>query len=91
MKVATKGDAFLIYDLPSPNDEPHPHEIPSQYQELKDVFEKRNYRNPNIWLATKARRLRGCGLRSRPKSHITCSRECKECKECEGVNPHTPK
>jgi hypothetical protein len=42
MKVATKGDAFLIYDLPSPNDEPHPHEIPSQYQELKDVFEKRN-------------------------------------------------
>jgi hypothetical protein len=51
-------------------------------------------RNPNIWLAAKARKLRGCGLRSRPESHITCSRECKECKECkecEGVNPHTPK
>jgi hypothetical protein len=51
-------------------------------------------RNPSIWLATKARRLRGCEPRSRPESHITCSRECKECKECkecEGVNPHTPK
>jgi hypothetical protein len=48
-------------------------------------------RNPSIWLAAKARKLRGCGLRSRPESHITCSRECKECKECEGVNPHTPK
>jgi hypothetical protein len=45
-------------------------------------------RNPSIWLATKARGLRGCGLKSRPESHITCSRECKE---CEGVNPHTPK
>jgi hypothetical protein len=45
-------------------------------------------RNPSIWLATKARRLRGCGPKSRPESHITCSRECKE---CEGVNPHTPK
>jgi len=29
MKVATKGDAFLIYVLPSPDVEPHPHEIPS--------------------------------------------------------------
>jgi hypothetical protein len=29
MKVATKGDAFLIYVLPSPNVEPHPYEIPS--------------------------------------------------------------
>jgi hypothetical protein len=29
MKVATRGDAFLIYILPSPNVEPHPHEIPS--------------------------------------------------------------
>jgi hypothetical protein len=51
-------------------------------------------RNPSIWLATKARRLRGCGPKSKPESHITCSRECKECKECkecEGVNPHTPK
>jgi hypothetical protein len=48
-------------------------------------------RNRSIWLATKARRLRGCGPRSRPESHITCSRECKKCKECEGVNPHTPK
>ncbi len=48
-------------------------------------------RNPSIWLATKARRLRGCGPRSRPESHITCSRECKESRECEGMNPHTPK
>ncbi len=50
-----------------------------------------NCRNPSIWLATKARGLRGCGPRSRPGSHITCSRECKESKECEGMNPHTPK
>jgi hypothetical protein len=48
-------------------------------------------RNPSIWLATKARGLRGCGPRSRPGSHITCSRECKEFRECEGMNPHTPK
>jgi hypothetical protein len=50
-----------------------------------------NCRNPSIWLATKARGLQGCGLRSRPGSQITCSRECKEYKECEGVNPDTPK
>jgi hypothetical protein len=42
MKVATIEDAFLIYVLPSLDVEPHPHEIPSQYQEFKDVFEKRN-------------------------------------------------
>jgi hypothetical protein len=29
LKVATKGHAFLIYVIPSPNVEPHPHEIPS--------------------------------------------------------------
>jgi hypothetical protein len=29
MKVATKGDAFLIYVFLSPNVEPCPHEIPS--------------------------------------------------------------
>jgi hypothetical protein len=33
MKDAMRGN-------PSPNVEPHPHEIPSQYQEFKDVFEK---------------------------------------------------
>jgi hypothetical protein len=48
-------------------------------------------RNPSIWLATKVRGLRGCGPRSRPGSHITCSRECKESRECEGMNPHTLK
>jgi len=42
MKVATRRYAFLIYVLPSPNVEPCPHEIPSHYQEFKDVFEKRN-------------------------------------------------
>jgi hypothetical protein len=42
MKVAMRGDAFLIYILLSPNVEPHPHEIPSQYQKFKDVFEKKN-------------------------------------------------
>jgi hypothetical protein len=42
MKVDMKGNAFLIYVFPSPNVEPRPHEIPSQYQEFKDVFEKKN-------------------------------------------------
>jgi hypothetical protein len=42
MKAATKGDSFFIYVLPSLHVEPHPHEIPSQYQEFKDVFEKKN-------------------------------------------------
>jgi hypothetical protein len=42
MKVDMKGVAFLIYVFPSPNVEPRPHEIPSQYQEFKDVFEKKN-------------------------------------------------
>jgi hypothetical protein len=45
MKVATKGNAFLIYILLSPNVEPCPHEIPSQYQEFKDVFEKKKCRH----------------------------------------------
>ncbi len=40
MKATKKGDAFLIYNFPSPDVEPHPHEIPSKYQEFKDVFEK---------------------------------------------------
>jgi hypothetical protein len=42
MKVATRGDAFLIYVLPSLDVESCPHEIPFQYQEFKDVFDKRN-------------------------------------------------
>jgi hypothetical protein len=29
MKVVTRGGAFLIYVLPSPNVEPCPHEVPS--------------------------------------------------------------
>jgi hypothetical protein len=37
MKVAKKGDAFLIYVLPSLDIKPCPHEIPSQYQEFKHV------------------------------------------------------
>jgi hypothetical protein len=42
MKAIKKGDAFLIYNFPSPNVEPCPHEIPSKYQKFKDVFEKKN-------------------------------------------------
>jgi hypothetical protein len=42
MKAATRGDAFFIYVLPSPGVEPHPHEILSQYQKFKDMFEKKN-------------------------------------------------
>jgi hypothetical protein len=37
-----KGDAFLIYIFPSPDVEPHPHEIPYWYQEFNDVLEKKN-------------------------------------------------
>jgi len=42
MKVAKKRDALLIYILPSLDVEPHPHDIPSQYQKFKDVLEKKN-------------------------------------------------
>ncbi len=41
-KVAKRGDAFFIYALPSQEVESHSHEIPSQYQEFKDVFKKIN-------------------------------------------------
>jgi hypothetical protein len=41
MKVAKIRNAFLIYAFPSPNVEPHPHEIPSQYQEFNNVFVKK--------------------------------------------------
>jgi hypothetical protein len=42
VKTTTRGYAFFIYALLSPYVEPCPHEIPSQYQEFKDVFEKKN-------------------------------------------------
>jgi hypothetical protein len=42
MKATKRGDAFLIYILPLPDVEPHPHDVPSQYQQFKDVFEKKN-------------------------------------------------
>ncbi len=42
MKATTRGNAFFIYILPSPNVKPCPHEIPFQYQEFKDVLEKKN-------------------------------------------------
>ncbi len=41
MKVAKIGDIFSIYAFPSLNVEPHPHGIPSQYQEFNNVFEKK--------------------------------------------------
>jgi hypothetical protein len=42
MKVVKRGDAFLIYILPSLDVEPHLHEIPSHYQKFKDVTMKKN-------------------------------------------------
>jgi len=42
IKIAKTRDSFFIYILPSLNVEPCAHEIPSQYQEFKDVFEKKN-------------------------------------------------
>jgi hypothetical protein len=42
VKVAKRRNAFFIYVFPSQDVESHSHEIPSQYQEFKDVFEKRN-------------------------------------------------
>jgi hypothetical protein len=41
-----------------------------------------------FWAYDQSKGLQGCRPRERPKSHITCSRECKE---CEGMNLHTPK
>jgi hypothetical protein len=45
-------------------------------------------RNPSFGLATKAKRLQGCGPKgsSGVTSHILGS-----VGKCEGVNPHTPK
>ncbi len=37
---------------------------------------------------TKARGLQSCGPKRKPKSHLTCSWECKK---CQGMNLHTPK
>jgi hypothetical protein len=42
MQVAKKGQAFFIYALPMLDVEPRQHEIPSQYQEFKDMFKKKN-------------------------------------------------
>jgi len=42
LEKKTFMNAFLIYVLPSSNVKPHPLEIPSQYQEFKDVFKKKN-------------------------------------------------
>jgi hypothetical protein len=41
---------------------------------------------PESWAHDKG--LQGCEPRGKPRSHITCSRECKE---CEGMNLDTPK
>jgi hypothetical protein len=30
MRATTRGDSFLIYVIPSPNDDSHPHETPFQ-------------------------------------------------------------
>jgi hypothetical protein len=42
VQVAKKGKTFLIYVLPTSDVEPPRHEIPSQYKEFKDMFEKKN-------------------------------------------------
>jgi hypothetical protein len=42
MQIAKKKDAFLIYVLPTSDIKLFRHEIPSQYKEFKDVFEKKN-------------------------------------------------
>ncbi len=42
MQVAKKGKTFLIYVLATSNVELPHHEIPSQYKEFKDMFEKKN-------------------------------------------------
>ncbi len=42
MHVTKKWDAFLIYVLPMLDVKSPHHEIPSQYKEFKDVFEKKN-------------------------------------------------
>jgi hypothetical protein len=41
MHVIKKGDAFLFYVLPMLDAKSPHHEILSQYNELKDVFEKK--------------------------------------------------
>jgi hypothetical protein len=45
MHVANKGNAFLIFALPTWDAKSFRHEFPSQYKEFKDVFEKKNVDN----------------------------------------------
>jgi hypothetical protein len=42
IKSATRGDTFFTYVFSSLDVESSPHEIPSQYKEFEDVFEKKN-------------------------------------------------
>jgi hypothetical protein len=42
MHAVKKGDAFFIYTLPTTNVGSQQHEIPSQYKNYNDVFEKKN-------------------------------------------------
>jgi hypothetical protein len=42
IQTTKKGDAFFVYAIPSPNPRMQQHEIPIQYKDYKNVFEKKN-------------------------------------------------
>jgi hypothetical protein len=42
MHATKKGDAFLIYELPTANGRSQQHEIRFQYKAYRDVFERKN-------------------------------------------------
>jgi len=42
MQATKKGDAFFVYAIPTLGPGMQQHKIPIQYQDYKDVFEKKN-------------------------------------------------
>jgi hypothetical protein len=77
-------DIFIINQWMEDNleihlEEVHPEEIRRQNHLLIHLL----CRNPS-----QGKGLEGCGPRGRPRSHFTCSQECKK---CEGMNLHTHK
>jgi hypothetical protein len=42
IQVTKKGDAFFVYAILAPDPRMWQHEIPIQYQDYKDIFEKKN-------------------------------------------------
>jgi hypothetical protein len=42
IKTTKKGDAFFVYAIPALDYRMQQHDIPIQYQDYKDIFEKKS-------------------------------------------------